>query len=144
MKCLASGRNFSGAVEMGDKTIEVLSGIKKMMVDMGDGTHAERVVTVAGTASGISSAAPVGNVAITIDSAGVAQALPAYSLAQGGNLRSMPSNSAAGIYVGLAGVTPATGFPLYPGESFPLPIGDTSLWYVVSAATGDTLRLAGA
>lgn len=132
---------------MGDKTFDVLSGVKKRLVDMGDGTHAEMVVAVTGTspvAVNTSPSAPVGNVSIKIAAANVAQALPAKTFAQGGNLRSLSTNADAGAYIGLAGVTAANGFPLFPGEAFPIPAGDTSGWYIISPTVGDEFRLAGA
>lgn len=86
----------------------------------------------------------VANQSASIAVANTAVAIPNFTLLQGGNLRAAPTNNAAGVYVGKAGVTAATGFPLLPGEAFPVPAGNTGIWYAVGATVGDKVILAGA
>ena len=71
-----------------------------------------------------------------------AQALPAAALTNGVVIKSHPDNAGT-IYVGHAGLTSATGYPLDPGESVPYGVANLSAIYCLGQNTTDVLLYTG-
>lgn len=86
----------------------------------------------------------IANQTASIVTPNTAVQLPNFTLLQGGNVRASQLNNIAGAYIGQLGVTSSNGFELAPGESYPIPSGNTGLWYVVSATAGDKFMITGA
>ena len=115
------------AKDAGGNTISIASA------DTGSGVHATKLVPVdaSGAAIFYAGTAVLGSV---VSVGTTATALPASALA---NRRALiiRNNGSATVYLGAAGVTTASGFPLDPGQSLALEIGTLAIYGRVASGT---------
>lgn len=72
----------------------------------------------------------------TVATAGIHGVLGAGNLKAGLHVKALPGNDDV-IYIGLDGVTSATGYPLEPGEEIYIEVDRVEMVYMSPAANGD-------
>ena len=102
--------------------------------------HAVRVTCASGCSGGVSVPAVIysGQQATTTSAA----ALPSQALANGYVITALPANTGT-VYIGPAGVTASTGYPLVAGQSISYQVTNASAIYIVDATSGDKIAFTG-
>jgi hypothetical protein len=70
-------------------------------------------------------------------------ALASNAATQGVLIKALASNTGSYVYVGPAGLTAATGFPLAPGESISFPVSNSNLIFMLGLNTSDVVAVTG-